>query len=65
MPVPSTRQRHIVGATVDDTDDGSFRGIIRYIGVHDHALSVADQASATTAYRIGFAGVSTELTQIC
>ena len=52
-----TRTNHYVGKSPWATDR-YFHGIIRYLGVFDHALALADQATATTAFRIGLAGAS-------
>ena len=56
-PLPMTRTNHYVGKSCWATDP-YFHGMIRYLGVFDHALALADQATATTAFHIGLAGAS-------
>ena len=56
-PLTMTRTNHCVGKSASAAD-GYFHGMIRYLGVFDHALALADQATATTAFRIGLAGAS-------
>ena len=56
-PRKMTRTRHYVGKA-HVSSIGNFHGTIRYVGVYDRALAPADQASATTAFRIGLAGAS-------
>ena len=53
-----TRANHYAGRSAF-TNEGYFRGAMRFVAVYERALSVADQASATTAFRIGLAGATT------
>ena len=56
-PITMIRTKHYVGRS-HWPKDGYFHGTIRYVGVYDRALALADQATATTVFRIGLAGAS-------